>query len=98
MVPFWKEDLSDLLSNLLKSFVKPASVSQCFDSLENIKNSENWLDVKNINIGFAAEGSVRKIIRKDLAQSGDIRKFRKDCRIMVVKFLEKIHERYANLH
>ena len=36
MVPFWKEDLSDLLSNLLKIFVKPASVSRCLDSMENI--------------------------------------------------------------
>ena len=36
MVPFWKEDLSDQLSNLLKIFVKSASVSRCLDSLENI--------------------------------------------------------------
>ena len=57
---------------------------------------ENFLPLKLMTIGFAAECNIMELRRKDVLSQDVINRFMKDCRLIITGVLEKIFERSLN--
>lgn len=97
MIPFLHRDLKLLLQDLFLLIVKKAVVDKAKTgaSLKKIdlNKEENMLPLKEIEIGFAAEHYIKKLIRQDATTKTAVNEFRKGCVLFVKNLLEKILER-----
>ena len=57
---------------------------------------KNFLPLKSITVGFAAERNIMKLRRKNVLSQDEARRFMKDCRHVIIGILEKIFERSLN--
>ena len=57
---------------------------------------ENFLPLKLLTIGFAAERNIMELRIKDVLAQDVINRFMKDCRLIIIGILEKIFERSLN--
>jgi hypothetical protein len=93
MLPFLATDLSHLVRELLRRFVKDEILRDCSSplSLTTVKYADrkNQVDPSKIDIGFCANLSLRSLKVSDKAKMT----FRMECRDFLVATLEKIFEK-----
>ena len=93
MVPFLRKNLERLIKSLLQKFV-PETVIDKYDKPEklstlDLRNPENLLKIKNLNLDVGTE----KEIRVSKASETEKVQFKKDCRNFLVALVEKLVER-----
>lgn len=54
----------------------------------NFTKEENFLPLKSIAIGIAAEGNIIELKRKDVLSLNDIKRFLKDCHLIILGIFE----------
>ena len=85
MIPFLYNDLKKLVVELLSLIVKTEIIEKSKNICNiDLENKENILPIKNINIGFAAEGTISKLICSDILNLSELQTFRRECLKFVV--------------
>ena len=59
----------------------------------DLDNKENILPLKTVNTGFAAEGTISKLIASDMLNLSEVKTFRRECIKFVAFTLKKLFER-----
>ena len=96
MIPFLYRDLKLLIINLLKLIVKKEVIDKTVGKklVEiDLHNEENLLPLKDIEVGFATEHTIKTLLQKDTVTKSSVREFRKGCQTFVRSMIEKIFER-----
>ena len=92
MPPFLFEDLFSIAKSLMDLIIKPDVLSSIVSGsqLQNFDftEKENFLPLKSITIGFAAERNM-ELRRKDVLSQDEVRRLMKDCHVVVIGILEK---------
>ena len=100
MIPFLFEDLFSIAKSLMDLIIKPDVLSSIVNGrqLQNFDftEKENFLPLKLITIGFVAERNIMEWRRKDVLSQDEVRRFMKDCRLVIIGILEKIFKRSLN--
>ena len=102
MIPFLYRDMKLLLVGLMLLIVKKEVVdgAKTGASLKtiNLNDRDNLRPLKNVEIGFAAEHTIKKLLREDAISKTAENEFRKGCVVFVRSMLEKILERSPIAH
>ena len=97
MAPFLYTDLKSLVNNLLEmvmkseAFMNKSSI-QLINELD-LTDNNNLLPVKQINIGFAAEDILRKLLTSDFITTLHVKNFRLGAQKFIIKILSKLFQR-----
>ncbi|XP_046393340.1 uncharacterized protein LOC124161149 isoform X1 [Ischnura elegans] len=90
MAPFLHTDLSNLVSNLLRHFVKNDYVNRKSDVCKvDITNEDNLIPVKNFNFSF----SVKDALKKVQVSTPEMLKFKEECVLLLKAMVSKILEK-----
>ena len=93
MMPFTYFNIKNLLTNILKLFVKLEVIEGCkiaSDLLEiDLSMEMNLIKVSQISVGFATEKSLSDLMKKDLEDTKKVKEFMK-----VVSFLSPYYRKY----
>ena len=97
LIPFLHRDLMGLLRSLLtliikKDIVDAAKTGAKVKSID-LYNKDNLVKLSHVDIGFAAEHTVKNLLQQDAATSHQVKEFRKGCIGFVRNILLKILER-----
>ena len=89
-----------LYSDIKKPFHESLSLTVKVDVIEkknicdiDLVNKENILPLKTVNIGFAVEGTISKLIPSDMLNLSQVKTFRRECIKFVVFTLKKLFEK-----
>ena len=96
MIPFLYRDLKLLLSSCMSLIAKKAVVDKKSGKILkgiDLHDDNNLVALKNVEIGFAADHTIKQMIKKDIIGSAEEKKFRKGYVTFVRSMLEKIFER-----
>ena len=81
------QDLKALIKSLLKLITKTSVIEKCKSGAQmaglDLSDSSILLHAKNIEMGFAVEEIVQKLIRKDLVTNNQLPNFWKEARALV---------------
>ena len=84
------QDLKALIKSLLKLITKPSVIEKCKSGAQmaglDLYDSSILLHAKNIEMDFAVEEIVQKLIRKDLVTNNQLPNFWKEARALVFPF------------
>ena len=72
------------------------TTSSIAGNFKSLFKKENFLSLKLVIIGFAAERNIIELRRKDVLSQDVIKRFMIDCCLIVIGILEKIFERSLN--
>ena len=97
MLPYMFDDILELIKNILSLFLKPSVIENCKISADLLKldlmKNENLLPTKSITVGFAADVSLKKLLRQDKITPIEASQFRKDCILFLTNAMNKVFER-----
>ena len=67
MIPYLYQDLKEVLLVLLSLIIKPTVIDSCKNLCHlDLTKKEHFLPFKSVNIGFAAEGTLSKLLLQDM--------------------------------
>ena len=95
MGPFLVHDIERLVRNLLERCVKPVALqnaSTAYDLLKLDLEKER-VENKKIEVGFKAESELKSLLRTKAISERQVFQFKEECRLFVVKCVNKIFER-----
>ena len=98
MIPFMYNDLMVLVTNILQLILKPEIISKC-KSLHDmkcldLKDKNNLLRGREINVGFSAEAIINDLKRKDAVQNSEVTSFRNMAYHLISATVGKCFERF----
>ena len=100
MLPFLFEDLFSTAKSLMGLIIKQDVLNCIINSRQlqkfDFTKKENFLPLKFMTIGFAAERGIMELRRKDVLSQDVINRFMKDCCLIIIGILQKIFERSLN--
>ena len=100
MIPFLVEDLFSTAKNLMGLIIKQDILSSIVNGRQlqrlDFTKEENFLSFKSITLEFAAERNTIELRRKDVLYLNEVKRFLKDCRLIIIGILEKTFERSLN--
>ena len=110
MILFKQTDLKSMIQSLLKLVVKQDVLCQCKTGIQrkqlDLCNKENFLNLKDVNVGFAVPNIIAKLRRNDTVMIAEVKEFKvstqKSIIGMIIKLFERsplglIFLRYANI-
>ena len=71
--------------------IKPTVIDSCKNLCHlDLTNKLHFLPLESVNIGFAAEGMLSKLLLQDTATLMDVKLFKKQCVVFVVTVLQEM--------
>lgn len=96
MTPFLYDELTTLLRSAMERIVKPDILRQVDLSKIDVKNEDNLLTAKYINLGYATEAALRKVNQSPLQSKIsdlEIIQFKAQIRKCIQAFITKMMDR-----
>ena len=95
MVPYLYQDLKERVLQLLSLVIKPSVINSYNDNLCELDATKkgNRLPLNSVNIGFASEGMLSKLLQKDKVTLADVTLFKEQCVVFVVNIIQQMSEK-----
>ena len=96
MIPFLFFELKAIVTSLLEVIVRSSVIESCKSTKKlisiDLSDQDTLLPLNKMNVGFAVNGTIKKLAQSDKVSSDGVKKFRQGAQLFIKGILQKFFE------